>query len=137
MALCKKSKVQIPDFDAITGAVAQIGDTFVVYIADDMPTPEEIVDTIIHESVHVVQGLKTFIGEEEAGREFEAYTTAHIASTLMKEYERLSYALHEEREKGLQNRVPEVPLETGAAGQPKQADGGTEPSERVWTHSQG
>ncbi len=46
-----------------------------------------------------------------------------------------SKSLHEKRETGLQNRVPEVPLETGAAGQPKQADGGTEPSERLWTHS--
>lgn len=135
MALCKKSKVQIPDFDAITGAVAQIGDTFVVYIADDMPTPEEIVDTIIHESVHVVQGLKTFIGEEEAGREFEAYTTAHIASTLMKEYERLSYALHEEREKGLQKGVREVPLETGTTEKPVGADSGTEPEQRIWAYT--
>ncbi len=88
--MCKKAGVPLPDFDGITGAVAQIGDCFHVYIASDMDNPVDIVDTIIHESVHVVQGLKTFIGEETPGREFEAYTTAHVATTLMQEYERLS-----------------------------------------------
>lgn len=135
--MCKKAGVPLPDFDGITGAVAQIGDCFHVYIASDMDNPVDIVDTIIHESVHVVQGLKAFIGEENAGREFEAYTTAHIATTLMQEYERLSNALSEKREAGLQNRVPEVPLEAGAASKPEQTDSSPESSERIWTHSQG
>lgn len=135
--MCKKAGVPLPDFDAIEGAVTQINDCFHVYISLDMSNPVDIVDTIIHESVHVVQGLKAFIGEENAGREFEAYTTAHIATTLMQEYERLSNALHEKREKGLQNGVPEIPLETGATSKSEQTDSGTEPGERVWTHSQG
>lgn len=52
-----------------------------------LPTRDPI-DTIIHESVHAWQHFIEYIGEEVKGNEFEAYTIAYIASTLITEYAR-------------------------------------------------
>lgn len=129
---CKKRKIPAPDFTGHAGAVASCGSDFLVYISDQMTDPVEIVDTIIHESVHVKQALVEFIGETDVGAEFEAYTIAHIAVALMQEYERLSTqekpdAVHQEgRDKGLQAGVQGVPLEAGTTEKPKLADCRTE-----------
>lgn len=97
------------------GGVASAGSDILVYISDELTDPAEIVDTIIHESVHVKQALCTYIQEQDIGAEMEAYTVAYIASTLFKEYERLTAskekpsAIHEGREEGLQTGVQGVP----------------------------
>ena len=135
LKLCRKNKIPTPDFSGNAGACASIGNEIIIYVSDQLLTPEEVVDTIIHESVHAMQAVKDYIQEEEAGREFEAYTTAYIASTLLKEYERINNAVHEEREKGLQAGVREVPLETGTTEKPLRADSGTEPEQRIWAYT--
>lgn len=112
-ALTKLSKLkqtakQAEEFEDYRGLTILNGSQFLVYIADGM-TPWDITDTIIHESVHVFHAVAKYIGEHTPGEEFQAYTTAHIASTLLKEY----HALHEGREARLQAREQAVQLEAG------------------------
>lgn len=42
--------------------------------------------TIVHESVHVWQFVKEYIGENEPSKEFEAYSVENIYTTLMGAY---------------------------------------------------
>ena len=46
--------------------------------------------TILHESVHVWQGIMEYIQEEKPGIETEAYTIEHIVIALMRMYEDLT-----------------------------------------------
>jgi hypothetical protein len=46
--------------------------------------------TILHESVHVWQGIMEYIAESNPGIETEAYTIEYITTTLMREYEHLT-----------------------------------------------
>lgn len=50
---------------------------------------DDILDTIIHESVHAYQYLFRYIGETAQGDEAQAYSIAHIATQMIKEYRRL------------------------------------------------
>lgn len=52
-----------------------------------------LLDTLIHESVHVFQGAMEYVGETTIGKETEAYYIANIATNLMKDF----HALHEAR----------------------------------------
>lgn len=70
--------------------------------------PRDLVDTIIHESVHVFQHFLAHIGEAVVGKETQAYAIAYIATTLLGELENC-LALHEEWKARLQNGVCEVP----------------------------
>lgn len=72
--------------------------------------------TIIHEAVHVFQALTKYIGEDNPGDEWEAYTIEYIATSLIKEYED---ALSKERQEKLQDGVREVPLVPGTEEESK------------------
>jgi hypothetical protein len=48
----------------------------------------EIVDIIIHESVHVFQKAMTYCEEPTLGYETQAYHIAGIATSLLKDYEK-------------------------------------------------
>jgi hypothetical protein len=47
---------------------------------------EYVYATLTHEAVHVWQEIKEFIGEDNPGREFEAYSIEAIAYNLMTSY---------------------------------------------------
>lgn len=66
------------------------------------PDGLNVLDSVIHESVHVWQYVCEAVGEDNPGAEHEAYTIAHIASTLLKE---IKYAVYEERKAGLREGV--------------------------------
>lgn len=58
----------------------------------------QTVDTLIHESVHVMEKAMAYIQESNVGEEVRAYTTASIAVNLMKDFHERrenSYAIHE------------------------------------------
>jgi len=89
-----------------------LGSDVLVFISEDqLDDLFEAIGTIIHESVHVFYAFQKFIGEEHPGEETIAYTTEHIALTLIKEL----YAIHEKREAGLQAGKCVVQLEAGTA----------------------
>lgn len=58
----------------------------IVWLDDDPKQLALAVNTIIHESVHVFQGMMTFIGETAPGVEIQAYTIADIAETLLGQF---------------------------------------------------
>lgn len=66
-------------------------------------------DTIIHESVHAFQALKGYIAENEPSSEFEAYTTAHIATTLIAEYTAYIGKQGEDNSPIVESPTPSVP----------------------------
>ena len=94
------------------GLMTSKGNKFLVWVA---PHPDAH-STLIHEAVHVFQALKKYIGEDNPGDEFEAYSIEYIAMSLIKEYER---ALHDQRQEKLQKREPAVQLEAGTEEEPK------------------
>lgn len=49
---------------------------------------KELIATLVHESVHVWQFTKEYIGEREPSREFEAYSVEAIFTTLKDAYDR-------------------------------------------------
>lgn len=49
---------------------------------------KELIATLVHESVHVWQFTKEYIGEREPSREFEAYSIENIFTTLKDAYDR-------------------------------------------------
>lgn len=92
----------MPSLEGCDGVAGDLGAYQVVWAELGSPS---IVNTLIHESVHVKQHILSYIGEEEVGKELEAYMVAYIAETLIAEYNRQAKeynALHEEREAGLQ-----------------------------------
>ncbi len=93
--------------DKYDGLTCAAKNEVVVWVHEKAVNP---VETLIHESVHVFQKICEVLSEECPSDEFEAYTIAYIATTLL-EKRRLD-ALHEERKTRLQNGVCEVPLET-------------------------
>ena len=90
----KKNKVGIPDPETNTlGGVYAAGSYIFVLVNPDQ-SRWNLVDTLIHESVHVFQGAMEYVGETVLGKETQAYHIANIATNLMKDF----HALHEERE---------------------------------------
>jgi hypothetical protein len=62
---------------------------FLVTIADALDAkddPVAIVGLLVHEAVHVWQGLCRVIGEDEPSSEFEAYVIQHVTSELIEAY---------------------------------------------------
>lgn len=114
-------KVAIPDYSDSYGFAYQVGGNGLVFIntAPMKGSPHgDPIDTIIHESVHIWQGVCEYMLEEKSGDEVEAYGIAFIASTLIKEYQRQiaqkeADAIHDQREARLQEGKPSVQLETG------------------------
>ena len=91
-AWAKKNKVFIPKPESgnLGGVFKACSYIFVVV------KPEQdhwaLVDTLIHESVHVFQQAMEYVGDEP-GSESEAYHIGHIATNMLKDF----HALHEER----------------------------------------
>lgn len=50
--------------------------------------PIQVACTLVHEAVHVVQRLCDSIGEDEPGREFQAYAIERVSEQLMREFAR-------------------------------------------------
>lgn len=90
---CKKLKVPCPDFEDSSGLTGDFGGVQVVWV-DMKQEPYALVDTVIHEAVHVFQHFLAYIGESSIGKETQAYGIAYIATTLLKDLERQN-ALHE------------------------------------------
>ena len=100
------------------GGVWNSGKETIVFIDDSVVSPDEILATIIHESVHVWQSLCDYILEKEPSIEMEAYCIEYIAMTLIKEHSRLAAikekasALHENSKReecsGLQTGKPPI-----------------------------
>ena len=88
------------------GLMTQKGSKFLVWVA----IQNNYQGTIIHEAVHVFQALTKYIGEDNPGDEWEAYTIEYIATSLIKEYED---ALSKERQAGLQEGVQGIPCLPG------------------------
>lgn len=95
--------------DRYDGLTCVAKSEIVVWVHEKCANPVEI---IIHESVHVFQKICTILSETEPSDEFEAYTIAHIATTLL-EKRRLD-AVYDERKTRLQEGVCEVPGQAGA-----------------------
>ena len=92
-AYCKKKKVippQVPENCA--GTVISVGGRFFILIQKHKKH-WDLVDTIIHECVHVHQAILAYAGETVIGDELEAYSVAAIATNILKDY----HALHEGR----------------------------------------
>jgi len=133
---CKKYKTEPPrDLDQIWGAVWDGGKHQIVWInpTGDVNTT---VNTIIHESVHVLQHAVKYVEEDSIGKEFEAYATADICMNIFAEYKKqqgLPDALHDERKTRLQKRESVIQLEARANQEPLGTDSGEAGSECQWT----
>jgi hypothetical protein len=84
------------DEDALGTVIEQIwkGKQYLfVIIQDETGDQFEIFDSIVHESVHVWQLLRSWVGENptkgsppDPATEIEAYSIAYIAKTLLKDF---------------------------------------------------
>lgn len=97
---CVKRKLTMPEIpEENIGTTLTFGGKFAILVdAKQHKSHWSLVDTVIHESVHIFQGAMNYIGERNVGSELEAYTIASIATNMLKEY----HALHEGRKTGLQ-----------------------------------
>lgn len=97
----KRQKQEIPEIDPklYMGLLLDNGKARVLLWVNPKQKKWEVLDTIIHESVHAYQYFFDYASQIAVDREQQAYMIAHIATTLLKEYED---AVHEKREKGLQ-----------------------------------
>lgn len=84
----RQNKLNIPKMseDAIGGVFAC--GAYIFLVVDEKPkkTYWNVIDTIIHESVHVFQKAMAFCQEDEAGGEVTAYHIGSIATNMMQEY---------------------------------------------------
>jgi xanthine dehydrogenase molybdopterin-binding subunit B len=88
----KKKKIhqELPDLETNYGLALNFQNGHVVvWINDAKEIEHEVLNTIIHESVHVFQSTMLRVGEEAPGKETEAYLIAEIATNLIAEYTRL------------------------------------------------
>lgn len=92
--ICKRAKVASIDTTGSAGMTGDFGGVQVVWV-DLSQKPRDLVDTVIHEGVHVYQHFLAHIGETAVGKESQAYGIAFIVTTLLTELERvLSEKLH-------------------------------------------
>ena len=85
---CKKRKFTVPQQDSTAlGGMTSFGSHIFVVVK---PSQKhwEMVDTLIHESVHVFQRAMDYIGEDESGIEAEAYHIATISTNLLRDYQK-------------------------------------------------
>jgi hypothetical protein len=84
----KKHKLEIPPLpkDFAGGAYSSGAFLFVVLPDKKIKNYWDVVDTIIHESVHIYQKAMAYCEETEMGTEAPAYHTASIATNLLKDY---------------------------------------------------
>lgn len=82
----KKSKFNPYSLDEnTTGVLLTYGGALIVLVKPKQKH-WEIVDTLIHESVHVFQRAMEYVGESSTGAESQAYHIASIATNLLKDY---------------------------------------------------
>lgn len=81
-----------PNLEGCEGVTGESGAEIIVWID---PNGRDVVNTIIHESVHVFQKFCAYIAETNPGSEFQAYTVAHISCTFLTEFKRIEDALHD------------------------------------------
>jgi len=74
------------------GSTLNFGGYFAI-VVQKHKTQWGLIDTIIHEAVHIHQGILTYVGETVVGDELEAYQIATIATNLLKD----ANALHDQR----------------------------------------
>jgi hypothetical protein len=96
-------KRDVPSFDGVLAYTLNgKGSRFLIWL-DDKQDDWDVTDSLIHEAVHIFQGVCKYIQEDEPGDEFAAYTTAFIATTLLKAYQQeKNNAVHEGWKEGLQ-----------------------------------
>lgn len=89
---CAKHKYTAPEIpEQNVGTTLTFGGKFAIIVdAKKHKNHWDVVDTIIHESVHIFQGAMNYIGEGVVGQELAAYTIASISTNMLKEY----HALH-------------------------------------------
>jgi hypothetical protein len=105
-AWAKTKKHTFPDIpEGSCGCLLEFPGRFIVVVGTHK-NHWDVVDTIIHESVHVFQAIMSYAEETNAGSELQAYSIAEIATNILKDYS----ALHDERKAGLQKRVRQVPF---------------------------
>lgn len=63
------------------------GQNQIVYVVPDKDD-HKVINTIIHESVHVFQHAMAYVNELSWGKEQTAYHIAEISETLIREYSR-------------------------------------------------
>ncbi len=86
-AWAKKNKIPImPPDKSNLGGVFACGSYFFVYINPKQPQWDLIV-TVIHEGIHVFDGVMQYINETTIGGEVRAYTTSSIIVNLMKDFD--------------------------------------------------
>jgi hypothetical protein len=84
---CKQKKFSAPPQDPSSlGGMISYGSALFVVVK---PSQKhwDLVDTLVHESVHVFQRAMEYVGEEESGIEAEAYHIASIATNLLRDYD--------------------------------------------------
>ena len=93
MRRLKVPKLSRPDFvtDGKNGTVHQLqskkGDLICIVCVDIKEQHKiEIIGLFIHEAVHVWQSIKEEIGDNEASKDFEAYSIQIIAQRLIDKY---------------------------------------------------
>lgn len=74
---------QVTRFEGGRKQIVQIGNT-------DGISSIAVQGLIIHESVHVWQSIRSFIGEDYPSREFEAYSIQRISQDLLWSYQELT-----------------------------------------------
>lgn len=89
-----------PDTEGNCGlTIPHTNGAVVVWVSDLPEHVSGMVNTIIHESVHVFQAMMEYILESAPGKEIQAYTIAQIAETLLLSYQEqvkeLTSAVHE------------------------------------------
>lgn len=96
---CKKLKVELPDLSDNAGVTGNFGGHQVVWV-DLKQKSDSLIDTVIHESVHVFQHTLEWAGSAATDKETQAYGIAYIATTLLgelsRQLENIS-AVHEKR----------------------------------------
>jgi hypothetical protein len=98
MKWCKKKGVNPPKLDTSDrGFTANYGSFVIVYM-DPGQKHWDLVDTIIHESVHIYQAAMAYVNEATSGIEAQAYNIAQISTNLLKDF----HAMDEERKARLQ-----------------------------------
>lgn len=87
--LAKKLKTPFPEPDEneLGLTISLNNGAVVVWVSDHPDCTGYMVNTLIHESVHVFQAMMSYIGEKKPGHEIQAYTIAEIAETLLSEYQ--------------------------------------------------
>lgn len=90
-------KVRIEEIDPSNlGGVYACG-SFIFVVINPKQKHWDLVDTIVHESVHVFQKALAYVQETVSGTETQAYYIAGITVNLLKDF----HALHDQREAGL------------------------------------